>query len=117
MAKGTKTKNKKQVAELPEGVKNRVAAKIEEVEGVASFTRRSDLTQKIREIATWLTSDEPVTDVSDEGTKEAKGLLKKAAEKMLKEAGLREEKKKEQAEGEALGGEESESSSGGNESE
>lgn len=117
MAKGTKAKNKKQVAELPEEVKNRVAAKLKEVELAISFKRRSDLTKKIREIATWLT-DEPVTDVSDKDTKEkAKDILKKAAENMLKEAGLKEEKKKGKAEGEALGGEENESSSGGSESE
>jgi len=121
MAKGTKAKSKKQVAELPEEVRNKVAIKIKEVESsllAAPIQRRSDLAKVIRDLAAWLKSGEPVTDVSDENAKEkAKDRLKKAAENMLKKAGLKEEKKKEKAEGEALGGEENESSSGGSESE
>lgn len=104
MAKGTKS-NKKQAAELPQQVKNKVAAKINDVEKlVASIKRRSDLTKATRELAAWLTSGEPVTDVSDESTKkQANDLLKKTADNMLKQAGLKEEKKKDKTESEALG--------------
>jgi len=99
MAKGQSTKvTKKPNYELPQEVKTIIIKKIAEVEAV-TIKRRSDVEREIKELAKWLKSDDATTTItqgkSEDNSnvkKETQDALKKAAESLLKNAGIKADK-------------------------
>jgi hypothetical protein len=101
-----KSQTKKQVTELPDAVKRAVGSKITAIEGeIASIGRRSELKEKLQSLATWLKSEEPLSSIlkgksqndDDDPKKNTQNILKKAADNLLKNIGVRPKEEAEKA--------------------
>lgn len=107
------TKNspaKKPDYELPQEVKTIINEKIAAVEAV-KIKRRSDVERQIKELAKWLKTDDAIIAIPQGKTsednsnakKETQDALKKAAERLLKNAGIKADKEIKEEKKEGIG--------------